>query len=196
MSAMALGMGVILIAIGFGLSFFVPKTGVWMERTNHLLGVALIAVAIYLLGSIPEFPVLFFWAALFVVIAVYLGTLQKLRPNSDGWRLLCKGAGIAFFVWGITSFTGSALGNRDLANPLPQLNSLMNINKSGIAQTADSKQSIFVYARNMDEFESMLVDAKSSNRAVLIDFYADWCLDCVRMDRNNVQRSNYDCVHQ
>ncbi len=184
MSSMALGMGALLIAIGFGLSFLLPESGAWMERIKHLLGVGLIAVAIYLLGSIPEVPVLFLWAALFIVAAVYLGTTTKLSVQPAGWQKLCKGAGIAFFVWGIVSLTGSALGNRDVLNPLPQLTSLIHRNDSTQSTaSASTKKSAFVYVKNMNDFTEKLGEAKADSRAVLVDFYADWCLDCKRMDR-------------
>ena len=184
MSSMALGMGALLIAIGFGLSFLLPKTGAWMERIKHLLGVALIAVAIYLLGSIPEVPVLFLWAALFIVSAVYLGTITKMSAQPAGLQKLSKGTGIALFVWGIVSLTGSSLGNRDVLNPLPQLTDLVNRNdSSNLTMTGIEQESVFVYVRNMIEFDEKLGEAKTDNRVVMVDFYADWCLDCKRMDR-------------
>lgn len=184
MSSMALGMGALLIAIGFGLSFLLPETGAWMERIKHILGVALIAVAIYLIGSIPEVPVLFLWAALFIVAAVYLGATAKTSAQPAGWQKLSKGTGIALFVWGIVSLTGSSLGNRDVLNPLPQLTDLVKRNGSSkLTMTVAEQKSPFVYVRNMFEFNEKLGEAKADNRVVMLDFYADWCLDCKRMDR-------------
>ena len=39
MFAMALGMGVILIALGFGADVMLPRAGAWMDRVNHIVGV-------------------------------------------------------------------------------------------------------------------------------------------------------------
>ena len=184
MSSMAFGMGALLIAVGFGLAFLLPKTGAWMERIKHFLGVALIAVAIYLLGSIPEVPVLFLSAALLIVTAVYLGATAKMSAQPAGWQKLSKGAGIALFAWGVVSLTGSSLGSRDLLNPLPQLTDLVNRSgSSNIPIPGDVRKSPFVYVRNMIEFNEKLGEAKADNRVVMVDFYADWCLDCKRMDR-------------
>ena len=72
MFSMALGMGVVLIAIGFGAGVLLPRAGAWMDRVKHLFGVMLIGVAIYLLGTIPAVPVLLLWAALLITFGIYL----------------------------------------------------------------------------------------------------------------------------
>jgi len=120
MTATALGMGVVLIAIGFGLAVTLPKAGPWMDRLKQVFGVMLLAVAIYLLGNIPSVPVLLLWAALFIVSGVYLGATHDLPSDAGGWRLFCKGIGLVLLIWGILSLLGGVLGNRDVLQPLPQ----------------------------------------------------------------------------
>ena len=78
MFAMALGMGVILITLGFGADIMLPRAGAWMTRVNHIFGVGLLAVAIYLLQAIPAIPVLLLWAMLFIITGVYMGATQGL----------------------------------------------------------------------------------------------------------------------
>ena len=53
--------------------------------------------------------------------------------------------------------------------------------------TTDSK--VFAYVKSADEFEQMLTAAKTAGRPVMLDFYADWCLDCKRMDRSTFKDS-------
>ena len=64
-----------------------------MDSVKHLFGALLIAVAIYLLGYLPDVPVLFLWAAFFIISGVYLGATQSLPEHASGWRYLWKGVG-------------------------------------------------------------------------------------------------------
>ena len=121
MTAMALGMGAILIAIGFGFAVTLPKAGAWMDRVKQAFGLLLLAVAIYLLGNIPQVPVLLLWAALFIITGVYLGATSELPADASGWRTCFKGLGIVLLLWGVVSLLGGILGNRDVLRPLPQL---------------------------------------------------------------------------
>ncbi|MGR3983695.1 MAG: protein-disulfide reductase DsbD family protein, partial [Gammaproteobacteria bacterium] len=63
MTAMALGMGVPLLAFGIGAGHWLPRAGKWSVAVNRAFGVMLVAVAIYLLGALPAVPVLWLWAA-------------------------------------------------------------------------------------------------------------------------------------
>ncbi len=121
MTSMALGMGVILIAIGFGFGVVLPKAGLWMDRMKQGFGVMLLGVAIYLLGNLPDVPVLLLWGALFIVTGVYLGASQALPEESSGWRHFWKGIGIVFLIWGVLCLVGGMLGSRDVLQPLPQI---------------------------------------------------------------------------
>ena len=94
MTSMALGMGVILIAIGFGAGIVLPKAGPWMDRMKQGFGVMLLGVAIYLLGNLPQVPVLLLWGALFIVTGVYLGASQDLPEDAGGWKYFSKALGL------------------------------------------------------------------------------------------------------
>lgn len=73
MFVMAMGMGVFLVALGFGAGALLPRAGAWMDQIKYVFGVLMLAVAIYLLRVIPEVPVMLLWAALLIVVGVYLG---------------------------------------------------------------------------------------------------------------------------
>lgn len=120
MTSMALGMGVILIAIGFGFGIALPKAGPWMDRMKQGFGVLLLGVAIYLLGNLPEVPVLLLWGALLIVTGVFLGASQPLPADASGWRQFWKGIGLVLLVWGVLSLIGGMFGGRDVLQPLPQ----------------------------------------------------------------------------
>ncbi len=124
MTSMALGMGVILIAIGFGLALALPRAGTWMDRLKQGFGVVLLGVAIYILGSIPEIPVLILWALLLIIAGVYLGATQELKANASGWAYFWKGSGLVMLIWGILALIGGVMGNRNILQPLSSLSGI------------------------------------------------------------------------
>ena len=127
MTSMALGMGVILIAIGFGAGIVLPKAGPWMDRMKQGFGVMLLGVAIYLLGNLPQVPVLLLWGALFIVTGVYLGASQDLPDDAGGWKYFFKGIGIVLLIWGILCLIGGLLGSRDVMQPLATIAALETV---------------------------------------------------------------------
>ena len=181
MFAMALGMGVILIAIGVGAGFLLPKAGVWMEKVKHVFGVMLLGVAIYLLGILPQVPVLLLWAMLFIVSGVYLGATQSLPAGASGWQYLWKGFGTVLLIWGVLALLGGFAGNRDIMNPLP----VTALGGAGAAPsgTAAAGEHLFERVQTLRELDSRLAAAKAAGKPAMIDYYADWCTDCLRMEK-------------
>jgi thiol:disulfide interchange protein DsbD len=180
MFAMALGMGVILIAIGVGAGFLLPKAGTWMNQVKHVFGVLLIGLAIYLLGFIPQVPVLLLWAALLIIVGVYLGATQSLPSGASGWQVLWKGLGTVSLIWGVVALLGGFTGNRDIMSPLP-----INLSSAGVGIAgAPADEHIFERVKSMQELDGRLAQAKAVGKPVILDYYADWCTDCLRMEKS------------
>ncbi len=175
MLAMALGMGVVLIAIGVGASFLLPKAGPWMDTVKNIFGVLLLAVAIYLLNALPSVPVLLLWAALLIATAVYFAYRQRTATSRRFWNYLGKGVAAVLFVWGTLAFVGGLKGGRDILHPVPSTN-------KGLDATGFSTPS-FHRVTTLPDLESYLRHAKATGTPAIVDFYADWCVDCVRLER-------------
>ncbi len=183
MVAMALGMGVFLVAIGFGAGAILPRAGAWMERINHVFGVMLLAVAIYLLGALPAVPVLLLWAALLIIVAVYMGATQALPDGASGWRYLSKGIGTIALVWGVLSLVGGLAGNRDILNPIPA-GTFFAAGNDAAGGAPHAESALFVRVGTPEELDAQLARARQSGKHLMLDFYADWCVDCVRMEKS------------
>jgi thiol:disulfide interchange protein DsbD len=182
MFSMSLGMGMILIAIGIGAGFLLPKAGTWMNQIKHVFGVLLIAVAIYLLGLLPQVPVLLLWAVLLIVSGVYLGATQSLPAGASGWRFLWKGLGTVLLIWGVAALLGGFAGERDILAPLPQA-ILAGAPETGGRAAAPTAERLFERVRTVAELDRHLAAARGARRPVLLDYYADWCTDCIRMEK-------------
>ena len=185
MSSMALGMGVILIVAGAGATWLIPRGGAWMERVKQSFGVMLLGVAIYLLGAIPAVPVLLLWAALFIITGVYLGAGRSLSSNASGWTVFFKGLGTVLLIWGVLAMIGGFSGNRSIMAPVSVSSLIGTAAKPG--QTASVK---FEKVDSLQALDKAIAQAGNSGKKVMLDFYADWCTDCLRMETTTFQDSD------
>ncbi len=182
MFSIAMGMGVILIAIGIGAGFLLPKAGPWMDRVKHIFGVLLLGVAIYFLGSLPQVPVLLLWAALLIVTGVYLGATQTLTKDAGGWKYLWKGVGTVMLIWGVLALIGGLSGKRDVLDPLPRA-SLPSVSTEGTPASQTATAPLFRRLTKLDDVESALAAARAAHKPVVLDFFATWCTDCILLQR-------------
>jgi len=175
--SLSLGMGAPLIAIGTSAGKLLPKAGAWMDTVKAVFGVSLLAVAIWMLKSIVSEQVIMLLAALLLIVsAVYMGALEGLKAESTGWTRFWKGIGLVILIYGVILMLGSAAGNSSLFTPLKGMTS------SGPTQTSESHHLQFKKIKGLDGLHQALAEAKANHKAVMLDFYADWCTSCKEME--------------
>jgi len=184
MFSMSWGMGMVLIAIGIGAGALIPKAGTWMDNVKYFFGVLLIGVAIYILTVLPGVPVLLLWGVFFITLAIYLGATQSLPETASGWRIFWKGIGTVLLVWGVLSLLGGIQGNRDIMHPV-DFNKL-SIGGTSTEQThaTESAHDLFIQIKSEADLDRELGKAKATGKPVVIDFFATWCTDCLRMEKS------------
>ena len=171
--AMAMGMGIPLVIWGTSAGKLLPRAGGWMNAVKAVFGVGLLALAIWMLERVvPPATTMLMWGALAIASGVYLGALSRLEDPVSGWRKLWQALGVILLVLGIMQLIGAASGGRDWTRPLGHL--------AGGAATVPTAEVSFRQVETLDELQGAIA---ASTRPVFVDFYADWCVDCVRMER-------------
>jgi thiol:disulfide interchange protein DsbD len=174
--AMALGMGVPLLAVGASAGALVPKAGAWMESVKRFFGVLLLAVAIYLVSPvIPMAMQMLAWAALLILTGVYLRAIDPLPQGAHGFARVSKGVGIIALVAGMAYVVGALSGSRDVLQPLSGLR--------GAAAGAPAAGPTVAFQRVGSVAELDAAVAAAQGKTVMLDFYADWCVSCKEMER-------------
>ncbi len=149
-----------------------------------LAGVAMIALSIFVVGRIPQVPVIFFWSVFLIVVAVYCGATSRLKQSVAGGSQILKGSGLVVLIFGVIGLASASFGYRNISEPFANLSAFVSSNgQFGTDEIASKSTSVFSHVNSMGEFDQILIEARQAEQPVMIDFYAEWCLDCKRMDR-------------
>jgi len=173
--AMGLGMGMPLLLLGASAGKLLPKAGTWLYATKAVFGVIMLAVAVWMLSRIlPPAIIIVLWAMLLILPAIYLKAIDPLPEQCSGWHKLWKGIGLMMLAYGLLLLIGFSMGNN---NPLKPLQGL-GVNN---AQAAEQGL-IFKRVASLAALETEIQQASANHQAVMLDFYADWCISCKEME--------------
>ncbi|RPG27934.1 MAG: hypothetical protein CBC52_006910 [Gammaproteobacteria bacterium TMED92] len=168
---LALGMGVPLMIVGGSGGHWLPRAGGWMDTVKAAFGVGLLGVAIWLLARlIPAPVVLLLWGTLLIGSGVYLGALvfSGAQQVNRGMQAL----GIVALVWGVMCVIGAGAGGRDPLQPLGGI--------GGTVVSADAPMQLgWQPVKSLADVQQQILN---SDRPVLLDVYADWCVSCKAME--------------
>jgi thiol:disulfide interchange protein DsbD len=183
-----MGMGVPLLLFGVTAGKFVPRAGAWMNAVKAVFGVGLLALAIWLLERILPGPaIMLLWGALAIGCGVYLGALERIEAGASGWRRLWKSLGVLLLLLGALEIIGAAAGGDYWLRPLAGLQARsVGAPAPGELIPGEPAQDhpSFVRIKSLQELEQAVAAAGQGGRGAMLDFYADWCVECKRMERN------------
>jgi Thiol:disulfide interchange protein len=176
--SLGLGMGLPLLVFGVSAGRFLPRAGAWMVTVKRSFGIVMLGVAIWFLERIvPPSLTLFLWGLLLVVSAVYLGVFDRLMPDAP-WQRLWKGISIVMLAYGIALIIGSAGGGTDVFRPLQGIR----------GEDQFSRKLDFQRIKTIGDLDSALILAAEQKRAVMLDFYADWCITCKELEKDTFSK--------
>jgi thiol:disulfide interchange protein DsbD len=186
--ALSMGMGLPLIVFGVSAGKLVPRAGAWMNAVKAVFGVGLLAIAIWMLERIVSGTVIMLlWGALAVGCAIYLGALERIETGAPGWKRLWKALGVVLLVLGILEFIGAAAGGDYWLRPLAGF-------KAGVAGAPAVEHTTFGRIKSVKDLEQSLSQARVTGTNTMLDFYADWCVECKRMERNTFTDSGVQAL--
>ncbi|WP_432772744.1 thioredoxin family protein [Francisella salimarina] len=167
--AMGLGMGVPILIVGTTSGSILPKAGNWMHTVKHISGFMLLGLAIYMLSKIiPARFTLLLTGILILSLAVYSGAFSfYIKTASAKVRQLFA---YIFLIYGSTLLIGFLMGNTSIIEPLGATAAQINQPQLEFEQVTNSKQ-----------LHRALEKVKKQGKPVIVDYYANWCLDCQYM---------------
>ncbi|WP_368642678.1 protein-disulfide reductase DsbD [Castellaniella ginsengisoli] len=178
--ALAWGEGLLLLAVGAGAGALIPRAGAWMTWLKGGFGLLLLATAwwmarplladgLYVAGWI----LLALWAALLVWSAA------GRDPDETGpMRLLARALAAMLALWGLAQGAGLLAGGHDMLRPLAPFTA----GAGGVAASADpaAVRARFTRVASLADLDARLA---ATDRPVMLDFYADWCVSCLEMEK-------------
>ncbi len=170
--AMSMGMGVPLIAIGTSAGKWMPNAGGWMNVIKSFFGVLLIGMAIWFLSRImPENVILLLWGLLSIATAVMWH--QHAKDNGlTGWVMsMFDAIKVILLVVGVAQLIGAMAGQSDPLRPLKGVFTASSVTEQKV---------VFKKIKSLDDLNR---EIENSDQPVFLDFYADWCIECIRMEK-------------
>ncbi|PHV39425.1 protein-disulfide reductase DsbD [Janthinobacterium sp. BJB304] len=164
--AMAVGMSVPLLLVGVSAGTLLPRAGAWMDAVKRFFGVLQLGVAWWLVSPVlPGAVQMLGWTVLFVGYGMYL--LVGKSGAQHAW--VAKAFGLVFAVLGAMQLVGVVSGGRDPLAPLAHL---------GGGQVHAQP---FTRVKTVAQLDAAL--AQLGGKPALLDFYADWCVSCIEMEK-------------
>ncbi|MDM8518197.1 protein-disulfide reductase DsbD, partial [Desulfobacterales bacterium HSG16] len=170
MWSFSLGLGMLFLMVGTFSGFMasLPKAGSWMETMKHVFGVILLGIALYYIE--PLLPENLFWLCIGILLigtGVFAGAFDRINADSSVRDRLAKVVGIVCLTLGIVYAASFATDGRLFVT-------------SGVKSTSETKIEKIVW---IDDEESGLSRAKLTQQPIMIDFSADWCAACKKLEK-------------
>jgi len=166
--ALSLGMGAPLLVVGASQGKLLPKAGPWMDTIKHLFGVMMLCVAAWMLSRVtPPRVVPLLWA---IPAAIAAAVLWRGARHIRELPLLVRTVAVAAGVYAVVLVVGSGLGATDPLQPLPML-------------AGHRTELQFQTIKSTEDLDRAVAQAQAGGHAVMLDFYADWCVSCKEMEK-------------
>ncbi len=160
LATLAFGMSVPLLLLGMSAGFLLPRTGAWMNSIKHFFGVLMLGLALWIV--LPLLPA---WGGRVGGVALSLGYGGYIWWATQGW--LSRFIGTLALVFGLVQLGGLIMGTN------------VGIPFQGASKNTSKLE--FKSVQSLTELNVALAQARG--KAVMLDFYADWCVSCQEMEK-------------
>jgi thiol:disulfide interchange protein DsbD len=166
--AMSMGMGFPLLLIGTSAGRLLPRAGAWMDDVKRLGGCLMLGVAAWIFARLLNDTQALLLYSVPVVAAVIV--LWRFAVRGTALKVM-RFAALASALYAVALVVGFAQGANSPLHPL-----------AGRAAQGASPE--FQRVRTLAELDRAVGAASAAGRAVMLDFYADWCVSCKEMERD------------
>jgi thiol:disulfide interchange protein DsbD len=204
-----IGMGLLLIGVGTfpALLGSMPQSGGWMDTIKKGMGLLLVAMAFYFVRPGAVLPAHIFYPLVgltTILTSVYMGAFDSLAPEAGWWPRALKGLGLVVFVAGLYFLGGSFLQNgfmmpsplaklATVASPTASLETPVSARGAATGSQVTSpaeplpdkvQWELIRTGENVQAFiDGKRAEAKAAGKPVMIDFWAQWCVYCKKLDK-------------
>lgn len=177
--ALGLGKGVPLMMFGIAGSHALPRAGAWMETVKYVFGFVFFAFGIWTAEPIlPVWLPIILWAALSMMVGVFLGALEFSKRTGTPLRMASQGIGLLLMVYAVVLIVGASAGASD---PLRPLASLRLVSADTIASNVVETMHVI---ESKEQLSQQLSEASAAGKGSAVYFTADWCVSCRSIDRS------------
>ncbi|MHC4269866.1 MAG: protein-disulfide reductase DsbD family protein [Planctomycetota bacterium] len=179
MGAFGMGIGIPFLLVGL-FSNKMPKAGSWMVYVKYALGLGILffAFSYYMKGMgvahvNPGAAYGILLGLVSIFSSVYLGLIKKWNKGIMSGERLKKSLSLILLIFGIyfffTGFVKSGL-------LFESKSTRARMESTEVAVLNTEKDGNLIWQRS---YEDALVLARKENKPIFIDFYADWCANCI-----------------
>ena len=176
--ALACGMSLPLLLLGLSAGSLLPRAGRWMETVKTLFGLMLLGVAWWLVYPLlPPLAATLSLGALLALAAAFTGGFDTLTTHVSLKHRSALALGMVLALLSAVQIIGGLAGAQSPWDPLRPF-----VSRTGTAQTSEASALAFQRVSNSQELDEAVAAATQAGQAVMLDFYADWCVACKEME--------------
>ncbi len=162
---LGIGMGTPLILLGSSTTKLISKIGPYLELVNYFFGILFIIVAIWLLERILSIQAAaYLWSISAIILVFVIIKSLKVVQNIlfKSFSYIISSLAVIYFslqIYGVNS----------------------NTHYDPITSFVEKEQAVqFITVRSI---ENLHKEIKNSDKAVMVDLYADWCVACKEFEK-------------
>lgn len=177
--ALGLGMGLPLVAFGVLGANVLPRSGPWLARVKHIFGFIFIALSIWMISRVASaWLVIAAWGALVFAIGGY-SIWSFVRAS---YRRLPEFAAVTIGTLAIVCGGALIVGAGTSADGL--LRPFETVGLITYPANASAHKDGFRIATSEASLEDAIRTGRMQGRAIMVDFSAEWCVECKVMERD------------
>lgn len=177
--ALACGMSLPLLLLGLSAGSLLPRAGRWMESVRTLFGVMLLGVAWWLVYPVlPPLAATLSLGALLALASAFTGGFDTLTTHVSLKHRSALALGLVLALLSAVQIIGGLAGAQSPWDPLRPF-----LARTGSVQASEATHALaFQRVSSVQELDEAVAAAAQAGQAVMLDFYADWCVSCKEME--------------